>query len=77
MGSYAGEAATRRLAAVDRVAAELGVTPGQVVMAWLAAQHSPRAVPIIGTTRVSRYEEAAAGHTLKLSDDQLATLDAA
>jgi aryl-alcohol dehydrogenase-like predicted oxidoreductase len=77
LGAYAGEAATRRLAAVDAVAAELGVTPGQVVLAWLAAQHSPQVIPVIGTTRVARYQEAVAALDLKLTADQLTTLDAA
>jgi len=77
LGPYAGEATTRRLAALDTVAAELGARPGQVVLAWLAAQHSPRVIPLIGTTRVARYEEAAAALDLKLTEDQLAALDAA
>lgn len=77
MGAYIGEATTRRLAALDAVAAQLGARPGQVVLAWLAAQHAPQVVPIVGTTRVSRYEEAAAALDLKLTDDQLAILDEA
>ena len=77
LGAYAGEAATRRLAAVDAVAAELGARAGQVVLAWLAAQHSPQVIPLIGTTRVDRYEEAAAALDLKLTEEQLAALDAA
>jgi aryl-alcohol dehydrogenase-like predicted oxidoreductase len=76
-GAYAGDAANRRLAAVDRVATELGIKPGQVVLAWLAAQQSPRVIPLIGSTRVDRYLEAAAALDLKLTDDQLALLDAA
>ena len=75
--SYAGDAADRRLAALDEVAAELGVKPGQVVLAWLAAQQSPRVIPLIGSTRVDRYLEASAALDLKLTDDQLARLDAA
>jgi aryl-alcohol dehydrogenase-like predicted oxidoreductase len=74
---YAGDAALRRLAALDRVAGQLGVRPGQVVLAWLAAQRSPRVVPLIGTTRVDRYEQAAAALDLKLDDEQLASLDTA
>jgi aryl-alcohol dehydrogenase-like predicted oxidoreductase len=77
MGSYAGDAATRRLAAVDQVAGELGVLPGQVVLAWLAAQSSPQVIPLIGTTQVERYRESAAALELKLSAEQLAALDAA
>jgi aryl-alcohol dehydrogenase-like predicted oxidoreductase len=74
---YAGEAASRRLAALDTVAGQLGVRPGQVVLAWLAAQRSPQVIPLIGTTKVSRYEEAAAALELKLDDEHLGVLDAA
>jgi aryl-alcohol dehydrogenase-like predicted oxidoreductase len=77
IGSYAGDAAVRRFQAVDAVAAELEVTPGQVVLAWLAARTAPAVVPLIGTTRVSRYLEAAAALDLKLSAEQSARLDAA
>jgi aryl-alcohol dehydrogenase-like predicted oxidoreductase len=77
MGAYLGEAANRRFAAVDTVAGQLGVRPGQVVLAWLAAQHAPRVIPLIGTTRVERYTEAAAALDVKLDAEQLALLDAA
>jgi aryl-alcohol dehydrogenase-like predicted oxidoreductase len=77
MAAYAGEAADRRLAALDAVAAEVGARPGQVVLAWLAAQHSPRVLPLIGTTRVERYREAAAALEIELSDEQIAVLNAA
>jgi aryl-alcohol dehydrogenase-like predicted oxidoreductase len=73
-GRYAGGAATERLAALDAVAAETGASPGQVVLAWLAARRSPATIPLIGTTRVDRYRQAAAALDLKLTDDQLARL---
>src|ERR1022692_3619420 len=44
MGPYAGDAASRRLAALDAVAAETGCPPGQVVLAWMAAQRIPRMI---------------------------------
>ncbi|MGN8246169.1 aldo/keto reductase [Cellulomonas soli] len=77
MGPYAGDAAHRRLAAVDAVAAELGATGSQVVLAWMLAQDSPRRIPLLGTSRVSRYLEAAAALDLELDTTHLATLDAA
>jgi aryl-alcohol dehydrogenase-like predicted oxidoreductase len=77
MSAYAGDAATRRLAALDEVSAQVGALPSQVVLAWLFAQRSPQVVPLIGTTRVARYQEAVAALDLKLTDDQLAQLDAA
>ena len=75
-GSYQGVAAGR-LSAVDTVAGQLGAKPGQVVLAWLMAQDDPPVVPLIGTTRLSRYREAAAALEVKLSAEQLALLDAA
>ena len=42
MAPYAGDAAARRLAVLDAVAAETGYQPGQVVLAWMAGQRSPR-----------------------------------
>jgi aryl-alcohol dehydrogenase-like predicted oxidoreductase len=76
MGEYAGDATGRRLAALDTVAAETGYQPSQVVLAWLAAQRSPRVIPLIGTTKVARYLDAARALDLELTPDQLATLDA-
>lgn len=74
---YAGEAAESRLAAVEAVAAELGVLPSQVVMAWLLAQEAPSNVPIVGTSRLDRYLQAAAALDIRLDEAQLARLDAA
>jgi aryl-alcohol dehydrogenase-like predicted oxidoreductase len=74
---YAGDAAARRLAGLDAVAAETGYQPGQVVLAWMAAQRSPRVIPLIGTTKVARYRDAAAALDLELTPEQRATLDAA
>ena len=77
MEPYAGDAAARRLAALDAVAAETGGQPGQVVLAWMAAQRSPRVLPLIGTTKVSRYREAAQALELELTAEQLTVLDGA
>ena len=74
---YAGEAAQARLAAVTRIAEEVGALPSQVVLAWLMAQKSPAIIPLIGTTKVSRYEQAATALDLSLSDEQLAELESA
>jgi aryl-alcohol dehydrogenase-like predicted oxidoreductase len=73
---YAGDAARARLAAVDAMAADLGVLPSQVVLAWLLARTSPRVIPLVGTTRVRRYEEAAAALAIDLTPAQVSALDA-
>ena len=72
--NYAGDHQRAQLAAVREVAADLGVKPSQVVVAWLLAQTGPRVVPLLGTARVSRYEEAAAALSLELGADHLARL---
>ncbi|MES2169643.1 MAG: aldo/keto reductase [Actinomycetota bacterium] len=60
---------------VDAVAAELGVKPGQVALAWLLAQGDDIA-PIPGTKRIPYLEENVAADAIILSDDQRAALDA-
>jgi aryl-alcohol dehydrogenase-like predicted oxidoreductase len=60
---------------VEAVAAEAGVTPAQVALAWLLAQGDD-IVPIPGTRRVSRLEENVAATEVKLSAEQLARLGA-
>jgi aryl-alcohol dehydrogenase-like predicted oxidoreductase len=61
--------------AVKAVASRLDATPAQVALAWLLAQDE-HIVPIPGTKRRSRLEENAAAGSLKLSDADLAELDA-
>jgi aryl-alcohol dehydrogenase-like predicted oxidoreductase len=60
---------------VEAVAAEAGVTPAQVALAWLLARGDD-IVPIPGTKRVSRLEENVAAADLTLSEAQLARLNA-
>ena len=72
--NYAGEHQRAQIAAVRAVAADLGATPSQVVLAWLLAQECPRVVPLIGTTRVSRYEEAVRALALPLTPEHRASL---
>ena len=63
------------VAEVEAVAAEAGVAPAQVALAWLLAQGDD-IVPIPGTKRVSRLEENVAAADLTLSEAQLARLNA-
>ncbi|MBI3214329.1 MAG: aldo/keto reductase [Mycobacterium sp.] len=65
----------RSAAEVAAIAAEIGVTPAQIALAWLLAQGSD-IVPIPGTKRVSRLEENAGADGIDLNSDQLARLDA-
>ncbi|MFI6536183.1 aldo/keto reductase [Nonomuraea sp. NPDC050547] len=72
--SYDHPGTTRRLAVLREVAAELGATPNQVVLAWvLAGGH----VPIVGATRLAQLEEAIGATTLSLDPELKGRLDAA
>ena len=81
---FQGEAFEQNLRLVDRVreiAAEKGVTAGQLALAWVSAQGdvagNPTVVPIPGTKRVRYLEENAAAADIRLSADDLSRLDAA
>jgi aryl-alcohol dehydrogenase-like predicted oxidoreductase len=77
MGPYAGPDSERRIEVLTSVAAELGVKPNQVVLAWLLAQESPRALPLIGPRTYEQLEDALPALDIKLDADQLARLAAA
>lgn len=76
-GGYGGPANAARLDAVDKLAANLGATPGQVVLAWMLAQTTPRLIPLIGPRLLSHYEAAIPALDLELAPEHLALLDAA
>jgi aryl-alcohol dehydrogenase-like predicted oxidoreductase len=59
---------------VASVAAEVGVTPAQVALAWLLAKGDDIA-PIPGTKRVSRLEENVAADEVQLTAQQIQRLD--
>ena len=61
---------------VDRVAEELGVTHGQVALAWLLRK-SPVMLPIPGTSRVAHLEQNVAAASLELDDERFRALDEA
>ncbi|MFI9151761.1 aldo/keto reductase [Streptomyces sp. NPDC053367] len=65
-----------RFAAFHAVAAERGVSPQRVCLAWLLAQ-SPTVVPIPGASRPETIRDSAAAADLELSARELARLDAA
>jgi aryl-alcohol dehydrogenase-like predicted oxidoreductase len=45
-----------RLAVLGEVAAELGATPNQVVLAWLMGGQRP-IIPVVGTSTVAQLDE--------------------
>jgi len=74
--AYEHPGTTRRLAALDAVARELGVPRGRVVLAWLAGG-TPAVRPILGGSRLEQLDSALDGVVLELSSGQRARLDGA
>jgi 1-deoxyxylulose-5-phosphate synthase len=59
---------------VAEIAAERGVLPAEVALAWLL--HKPGVTaPIVGATKLAHVEDALAAEGLALSDDELARLE--
>ncbi|UED82933.1 aldo/keto reductase [Streptomyces profundus] len=67
---------TRRLAALERVAEDLGATRNQVVLAWLTGGRPPL-VPVVGVSRPEQLDEAFAGVALELPAEHRRLLDEA
>jgi aryl-alcohol dehydrogenase-like predicted oxidoreductase len=59
---------------VKAIAADAGVTPAQVALAWLLTRGDD-IVPIPGTKRVSRLEENIAADTVEFTNEQITRLD--
>jgi aryl-alcohol dehydrogenase-like predicted oxidoreductase len=64
------------VAVVERLAADKGVTPAQLGLAWVLAQWD-RIVPIPGTKRRHRLEENVGALDVELTADELAAIGAA
>lgn len=73
---YLHPGARHRLAVLDRVAAELGATPNQVVLAWLLGGETP-VIPVFGVSSVAQLDEVLAAVDLTLPEDARADLDGA
>lgn len=65
----------KKLALVDRLSGELGITGNQLVLAWLM-RHDPQVIPLLGFSRKEQYLENAAAAAIALPDDILAELNA-
>ncbi len=61
---------------VAEIAAQHDATPGQIALAWLL-QRSPVVLPIPGTGSLAHLRENVAAAGVRLSAEQVATLDAA
>jgi pyridoxine 4-dehydrogenase len=67
-GELAGEGSP-----VAKLAAEKGVSPSQLALAWLL-HRSPVILPIPGTSSVAHLEDNVAAASVSLTDDELAAL---
>ena len=79
MPRFSGEALQANQALVTvlkRLAARKGVTPAQIALAWLLAQ-KPWIAPIPGATKLTRLEENLGAANLRLTQDDLTTIEAA
>jgi pyridoxine 4-dehydrogenase len=65
-----------RASELDAIAKNNSVSAGQVALAWLL-QRSPVMLPIPGTSSITHLEENVAAASLRLSDDELAQVEAA
>jgi aryl-alcohol dehydrogenase-like predicted oxidoreductase len=74
---FKGENFAKNLAVVDRVnalAAEIGVTPSRLALAWVLAQ-GDEVIPIPGTKRVRFLEDNVGAAGVRLDARQLARID--
>ena len=73
---FAGVDSDERIQALRSVASELGVSPNQVVIAWMR-QSDPAVLPIIAGSRTEQLAENIDALKLKLSDEQMKKLSSA
>lgn len=76
---FSGDNLDRNLSLVDTLrslAGEVGATPAQVAIAWVASQGND-IVPLVGARRRDRLDEALGALCVKLTEVQLAALDKA
>jgi aryl-alcohol dehydrogenase-like predicted oxidoreductase len=77
MADYAGPDAEARLRVVAEVAAEAGVTPNALVVAWLLHQTGPAVIPLIGPRTSEQLEAVLPALDVTLDAAQLRRLDEA
>jgi aryl-alcohol dehydrogenase-like predicted oxidoreductase len=73
---YAGSDAEERMSALKDVAKEVGATLNQVIIAWMR-QSEPAVLPIIAGSKQEQLEETIGALNVRLSQEQMRTLDTA
>lgn len=77
MEPFRGPDTDARLAVLDQLAADHGVTPGQLVIAWMLHQTSPRMVPLAGPRTMGQFEGTLPALDISLTAEELTRLDQA
>lgn len=77
MGDFAGADSEARLAEAEAVAAEVGATPNQTVLAWMLHQSDPVRIPLIGPRTVEQFGQLLPALDIELTPEQLTRLDVA
>jgi len=77
MQPYAGLDSEARLATVRQTASELGITPNQLVLAWLLQQRSPRVVPLVGPRTWEQYQDLLPALNVELCPEHWSRLQSA
>jgi aryl-alcohol dehydrogenase-like predicted oxidoreductase len=72
---YINQRNETRLAALNQLAAERGVTPNQLVLAWML-HHQPPVLPIAAASSVAQIRENLAAAEIVLSEDEMKRLNA-
>jgi aryl-alcohol dehydrogenase-like predicted oxidoreductase len=73
---FAGVDSDERIAALKSVASKLGVSPNQVVIAWMR-QSDPAVLPIIAGSKTEQLQENIDALKLKLTEEQMKKLSSA
>lgn len=73
---YFSDKGLRILEALDRISAETGARPAEIALAWLMAKPTVTA-PIASATSLDQLESLVKSANLRLTADQMATLDSA
>lgn len=68
------EADSKVVARVAEIAVKRGVPRAQVALAWVA-QKSPVTAPIVGAGKAQHLDDAIAALSLKLTEDEIASLE--
>ena len=71
---YPGPDSEARLAALNAVAQEIGVTANQVVLAWML-QSDPPVIPLVAASSPTHLTENLGALAVELSDEQMARLN--